>query len=61
MSEPLVPLSKVKQMMKRFVIDEVHKADFDQGQDLKATLTVLDRWWKSKEPGIKKRYDKGRA
>lgn len=58
MKEEMLPLSKVKQLMKRFMIEEIHEADFDQGQDIKATLTVLDRWWKTKEPGIKKRYGK---
>ena len=58
MKEVMIPISKVKQLMKRFMIEEIHESDFDQGQDVKATLTVLDRWWKTKESGIKRKYEK---
>ena len=34
---------QVYKILKKFVEDEVHGADFDQ--DLKHTLNVLKRWW----------------
>ena len=37
---------EVYKLFKKFVKDEVHEGDFDQGQSLKQTLPVLDRWFK---------------
>ena len=54
--EPKIPLSEVKRLFKRFVIDVVHLGDFDQGQSLQDTMQVFTEWWKKREPGIIKRY-----
>jgi len=35
----------VYKILKKFVIDEVHGADFDQGNSIKDTLSILKKWW----------------
>ena len=32
-------------VLKKFVLDEVHDGDFEQGQSEKDTLSILKRWW----------------
>ena len=38
----------------QFVKEEIHLADFDQGQSEKDTIKVFDRWWKRKGSKIKR-------
>ena len=58
MSEPSIPLSHVHKLFKKFMTEEIHEADFDQGQDLNDTIGVFKRWWRIREPILKKKYNK---
>lgn len=41
-------IDEVYQILKNFVKDEIHEGDFSQGQDLKQTISILDKWWNKK-------------
>jgi hypothetical protein len=52
---------QVYKILKKFVVDEVHLADFDQGQSLDHTLSVLKNWWNKhkeqfKEENMQQRF-----
>ena len=38
----------VYRILKRFVVEEVHGGDFDQGQSLTDTINFLKKWWNNK-------------
>jgi hypothetical protein len=35
--------------LNKFVVEEVHEADFDQGQDVSWTKGILKKWWQKKK------------
>lgn len=41
-------IDEVYQILKNFVKDEIHGGDFNQGQELKQTISILNNWWDKK-------------
>lgn len=45
--------NEIKELFKKFIRDEVHGGDFDQGNSLKDTMSVFERWWNKNKSLIK--------
>jgi hypothetical protein len=41
-------LDKVESIIREFIEDEIHGADFDQDQSLAQTQQVFTKWWNNK-------------
>jgi hypothetical protein len=41
-------LDKIESIIHEFIEEEIHGADFDQGQSLNQTQEVFSKWWNKK-------------
>jgi len=46
----------VYRVLKRFVVEEVHGGDFDQGNTLDDTIKILKKWYKKNEKDMRDQY-----
>jgi len=53
MKKKLVTEDQMYSVLKKFVVDVVHKGDFDQGQSLDDTITVMQKWWNAHKGHMK--------
>lgn len=54
MAKKSITTDDVYKILKQYTIDCVHGGDFDQGQSIDDTLSILKKWWNKKKNKLEK-------